>query len=163
MSFGRFFIYITMLFMTFAVSAQSLTLTPFAYGAVRFGAKLTDVEAKLKARASPKKREFACDYVRFKQYSHISFMVEAGVITRADAEADIKNSAGINIGMPFKEFRRRYPKALIEPHKYNENGHYLTLKSADSRAALVFEESDGKVNAVRAGLYPAVDYVEHCL
>ena len=55
-----------------------------------------------------------------------------------------------------------HPKVEVRPHKYDDSGHYLILDATGGREALVFEESDGKVTAIRAGLKPAVEYVEGC-
>ncbi len=143
--------------------ANAETLSPRGYGQVKFGAKLDAVEKQLKQVASPQKREFACDFVKFKKYPGLKFMVEEGVITRADAEKRIKNSAGVAVGARLSQVMRAHPNIRIEPHKYDENGHYLILSTTDGRSALVFEESNRKVTQVRAGIKPSVEYVEGCL
>jgi hypothetical protein len=58
--------------------------------------------------------------------------------------------------------KKRFPHVRIDPHKYDEEGHYLVLLTPDGKAALLFEEGGGMVTDVRAGLEPSVEYVEGC-
>ena len=90
-------------------------------------------------------------------------MVEDGVVTRADAEIGIKNSAGVEIGMTISQVKSLHPNIRIKQHKYDEKGHYLVLPTEDNRAAILFEEGHGKITNFRAGLQPSVEYVEGCL
>lgn len=143
--------------------ANAETLSPQGYGQIKFGTKIEIVEKQLKQAASPQKREFDCDFVKFEKYPGLVFMVEEGVITRADAEKTIKNSAGVAVGSTLRQVKRAHPNIRTEPHKYDDNGHYLILSTTDNRSALVFEESNGKVTEVRAGIKPSVEYVEGCL
>lgn len=145
-----------------AVSAIEV-LSPLGYGEVRFGDELAQVEEKLGQAAFPKSREWGCDFVSFKKYPRIRFMVEEGVVTRADAETGVKNSAGVTVGMSFRRVKSRHPTIEVAPHKYDDRGHYLVLPAEDGRAALLFEESSGQITAVRAGVRPSVEYVEGCL
>ncbi len=151
------------LFTGYWLSANAEILSPQGYGQVKFGTKIGVVEKQLKQASSPKKREFDCDFVKFKKYPGLVFMVEAGIITRADAGKTIKNSAGVAVGSTLKQVKRTHPNIHVEPHKYDENGHYLVLSTEDNRSALVFEESDGKVTKIRAGIKPSVENVEGCL
>lgn len=143
--------------------ATAQILSPRGYGAIQFGAQLRDVESRLKERAEPRNREFGCDFVQFKKYPGVHFMVENGIVTRADVAPDIPNSSGVRIGTRLSKLKRRFPEVKVEPHKYDEHGHYLSLSTTDGKAALLFEEGDGRVTNVRAGLFPSVAYVEGCL
>jgi hypothetical protein len=143
--------------------AQALVLSPLGYGEVRFGTKLSEVETKLKQLAEPRTRELGCDFVKFNRYPGIQFMVEEGVVTRADAESTIPNSVGVSVGMTLSAVKSLHPSVQIEPHKYDDEGHYLVLLTSDGRYAFVFEEGEGKVTDVRAGTRPSVEYVEGCL
>jgi hypothetical protein len=145
----------------FASSAQ--ILSPRGYGVIAFGEQLKDAEARVQEVVSSTIQEPGCDFVRFKKYPGIKFMVEDGVIMRADAAGTIRNSSGVKVGMRLAEVKRRYPGVKVEPHKYDDHGHYLSLPTSDGKAALLFEESLGRVTYVRAGLYPSVEYVEGCL
>ena len=143
--------------------ATAHILSPRAYGDIQFGARLTDVEARLKESAVPRNHEFGCDFVQFEKYPGVHFMVEDGIVTRADVAPNIPNSSGVRIGTRLSEVKRRFPEVKVEPHKYDEHGHYLSLPTKDGKAALLFEEVDGRVTDVRAGLFPSVAYVEGCL
>jgi hypothetical protein len=49
----------------------------------------------------------------------------------------------------------------VTPRKYSD-GHYLTIKSEDGRFQIVFETDGHKVTSYRAGLLPAIAWVEGC-
>jgi len=139
-------------------------LTDQSYGIVRFGSKLVEVEKKLGERAKGQTGDQGCDFVTFKRYPGIKFMVEKGILTRADVtDSSIPNSLGIKIGTTLDEVKRRYPKVIVEPHQYDPTGHYVIFKSKDRKRAIVFEEGDGRITDVRAGLEPSAEYVEGCL
>lgn len=143
--------------------ATAQILSPRGYGNIQFGTKLTDVESRLKESAEPRNREFDCAFVQFKKHPGVRFMVENGIVTRADVAPNIPNSSGVRVGTRLSEVKRRFPEVKVEPHKYDEHGHYLSLPTADGKAALLFEEGDGRVTDVRAGLFPSVAFVEGCL
>lgn len=142
-------------------TAAAQMLSPDGYGKIHFGDRLDAVERRLGQRAAPRPADPACSIVRFKRYPSVSFMVEQGVITRADAKNVIRNSAGITARMSARDAQRHKPALRAEPHKYNEHGQYLVLAQGADKA-LVFETSHGKLTRMRGGLKPAVDYVESC-
>jgi len=139
-------------------------LTDQSYGIVRFGSKLVEVEKKLAEKAKRHTGDQGCDFVTFKKYPGVKFMVEKGIVTRADAtDSSIHNALGIKIGTTLDEVKQRHPKVIIKPHQYDPTGHYLVFKSTDEKRAIVFEEGEGKITDVRAGSEPSVEYVEGCL
>lgn len=138
-------------------------LSPRGYGVVRFGMNIQEAELKLRQKATEPYSGKGCDYIEFKKYPGLRFMVEDGVITRADARKDVRNSAKVRVGTSLDRIKAMHPHIEVEPHKYDDEGHYLILNTDDGHAALVFEESKGKVTDVRGGLKPAVEYVEGCL
>jgi hypothetical protein len=69
----------------------------------------------------------------------------------------------VSVGDMLGDVTAKYPVAQVVPHKYDPAGRYVIFKSADKKAALVLEESGGKVTKIRAGLEPSVEYVEGCL
>lgn len=142
---------------------ETPVLSPSGYGLVQFGQPLESVEKNLGEAASPKERESACDFVTFRKYPRIRFMVEEGIVTRADAKAGVRNSAKIGVGSSLARVQAMHPGIRIMPHKYDDKGHYLILDSTDGSAAVLFEVSGGKVTHVRAGKKPSVEYVEGCL
>jgi hypothetical protein len=139
------------------------TLTDRSYGPINFGEKLADVEIRIGERPRAETGDSDCDYVTFSKFPGVRFMIERGVVTRADvAGAEIPNSLGIEIGTTLVEVKRRYPKVVVQAHHYDPAGHYLIFRSEGGRYAIVFEEGDGKVTDVRGGLEPSVEYVEGC-
>lgn len=143
---------------------DALVLTDQSYGVVQFGGKLSEIELRLGEKAERQTGLENCNFVAFKKYQGIKFMVEKGIVTRGDVTTPaIRNTLGIKIGTPLAEVQSRFPKVVVEPHQYDPNGHYLIFKSSDGKRATVFEEADGKVTHVRAGLEPSVEYVEGCL
>jgi hypothetical protein len=50
----------------------------------------------------------------------------------------------------------------VRPHKYSPSGHYLVVVTSAKHAVVI--ETDGeRVDALRGGEIPAVEYVEGCL
>ena len=154
--------FLLLIFVVLAAAAAKPTLTFDSYGLVVFGTRLPDIENKLGEKAEIAPVNPSCSYVKFKRYADAAFMMEDGVITRADVTEDAPNALGITVGTSFSEVKRKFPNVIVEQHAYDSGGHYLILKSADKKKAIVMEESDGKVTRVRGGLIPSVQYVEGC-
>jgi hypothetical protein len=94
----------------------------------------------------------------------IVFMFERNTLTRIDlADAHHFTLSGLRVGDTEDRARELYLGRFEEsPHKYLEEGHYLTLRSADKRHALVIETDGRFVTRLRAGVVPSVEYVEGC-
>lgn len=143
--------------------AAQPVLSPQGYGAVTFGMPLSAAEKRLGKARDLSTESDACYYVEFAQYPDLRFMIEKGMVERAEAEVSLANSAGVRLGATVEQIKRRYPHARIRPHKYDEAGQYVILPTRDGRAALLFEASGGVTSRIRAGREPAVEYVEGCL
>jgi hypothetical protein len=50
----------------------------------------------------------------------------------------------------------------VGPHKYIDNGHYLTAKSNDGHYGIRFETEDGKITAYYVGRFDAIQTVARC-
>jgi hypothetical protein len=149
---------------TTSLATERFVLTDKSYGLVNFGGKLEAIVKKVGEKAKGETDDRECDFVTFKKYPGIKFMVEDGIVTRADAiSPQIQNKLQIRIGTSMEEVKRRYPTVEVKPHKYEETGHYLIFKSQDGKRAILFEEGNGKVTDTRAGVEPSVEYVEGCL
>ena len=144
-----------------SATASSQVLSPDGYGKIQFGQRLDQVERKLGQRATPRPADPACSMVGFKRYPQVRFMVENGVITRADAKGVVRNSAGVTARMSAREALRHAPAMRSELHKYDKNGAYLVLPKGEDKA-LIFEASKGNITRMRAGTKPSVEYVETC-
>lgn len=139
-------------------------LSSQGFGPARFGVKLADLEKTLEEKSEPLgANDPACNSVRFGQLPGVRFMVEQGVITRADADAGTPNELGLAVGDTLEQAKQKAPALEVGPHKYLPAGHYLTVKSADAKSAIIMEEDGKAITKIRAGLQPAVAYVEGCL
>jgi hypothetical protein len=71
--------------------------------------------------------------------------------------------SGARIGTTEEELKTMYgPRLDIQPHKYDENGHTITVKSSGGGHGLRFETSAGRVTAIQAGPWEHLNYVEGC-
>jgi hypothetical protein len=65
------------------------------------------------------------------------------------------------VGTSGDAIRQKFGAAITEqPNKYEPEVTELMLSQGTAR--FVFELQDGKVRAWRAGVEPAIHYVEHC-
>lgn len=139
-------------------------LSAQGYGPARFGTRLSDVERVLEEKSEHLgASDPACHSVRFNQLPGVRFMVENGIITRADADPGTPNELGLSVGDTLAQARNKYPDIGVGPHKYLPAGHYLTVRGAEPKSAIVMEEDGKRITKIRAGLEPAVGYVEGCL
>ena len=129
-------------------------VSPRATGPVRFG-------------VTPAEGGDACHYtVPAGAPAGLRFMAESGRVVRVDVDsAGPATDRGARVGMTEAEIARLYPEGLrTMPHKYVDGGHYLvfTPPGADSAFRVVFETDGRRVTSYRAGIEPAVEYVERC-
>ena len=92
------------------------------------------------------------------------FMVENERITRLEtADPRFRTKSGVRVGDSEADARKTYGKRLeVKRHKYYETGHYLIVRSADDRYALLMETDRKKIVYIRAGVWPSVGYWEGC-
>jgi hypothetical protein len=145
--------------------ADDAVLSATALGPITFGSELREIETRIAESALPEEGEGndACQYVSFSAYLETMFMVEHGIITRADVGPMVKNSLEVAVGALMEDVRKAHPAVQIQPHQYDPEGYYLIFPTADGRAAIVMEVGGGKVTDIRGGLEPSVEYVEGCL
>jgi hypothetical protein len=93
----------------------------------------------------------------------VGLMFENGRISRIEIYTkSISTFSGARISNSEEEVKRIYGKRmLIEPHRYDDRGHYLKVFSSDKKSSLVFETDGHLVTEMRAG--PGAEYVEGCL
>ena len=114
------------------------------YGEIQFSMSVQEAEKVLDQQHlspwSDSSNGESCKYVSFEAYPEVYFMVEENIITRAETkrEMDLPNILNITIGESLESIRSRYPEAEVSGHKYDENGHYIVIKSANSAHAFVF-------------------------
>jgi hypothetical protein len=112
----------------------------------------------------------ACDFVFPAVGAGIPFgvnvMVVKGKIARIDVDTGtVTTEDGVKIGDTEDRVKSVYGDELqVQPHKYIEGGHYMTVKgdSASAGKAIVFETDGKRVTMFRAGRIPEVQWVEGC-
>jgi hypothetical protein len=136
-------------------------------GPVRFGAPVGQAARALEGRFEGV-RGSGCEYTRTADMpAGLRLMVEDGRVVRADVDsAGIRTGSGAEVGRTEAEIERLYPGRISrQPHKYVPEGFYLIFTSrdpADGEYRLIFETDGRVVTRYRAGLRPAVEYVEGC-
>lgn len=139
------------------------TLSWTGYGPVHFGMTVKEAETVAGPRADADRiLNPDCDYLQFASLPGIRLMVEAGVITRGDAGPGIGNTLGITVGATLASVRAAHPEAQVSPHKYDPTGHAVWFTGPDGKSGIVMEAHNGVITLIRAGLKPAVEYVESC-
>lgn len=108
----------------------------------------------------------ACTYARSPSLpSGAVLMFENGRIARIDVlTGSSRTVEGAGIGDTEARLKSLYgDRVVTTPHKYTDEGHYLTVQSkSDSTHKIVFETDGYKVLRFRSGKTPAVEYVEGC-
>jgi hypothetical protein len=141
-------------------------LTLNGLGPLRIGMTLKDVEdAGFRVKIEHNFDVNECAQAEVEGQKHIWLMFENGRLARVEVYGGRTTTfSGVRVGDTEERVRKTYGARLtVEPHKYDDNGHYLIVFSTDRRQALVME-TDGKVvTEFRAGLALPAQYVEGCL
>ena len=146
-----------------ALSAAEPMLSWDAYGPIRFGSRLVELNEKVDFAVTRVGGAAGCKFVQLARFPRAIFMVRDGVVMRADVDKGVPNTFGVAVGADLATLRKRYPAMRVEPHRDDENGHYLIFDSPDRTRAIVLQETGGRVSGIRAGLQPSVEYVDRCL
>ena len=104
-----------------------------------------------------------CWYLRYG--SDFALMIIDGKVARVELQSASKlgTYSGARIGTTEAELQSLYGARLdVQPHKYEANGHAITLKSSGGDFGLRFETAGGKVTAIQAGPWEHLNYVEGC-
>lgn len=106
-----------------------------------------------------------CWYLRHPGEAGFDLMVIDDRVVRIEirAESKLGTLSGARIGTTEAELRTWYGERLdVQPHKYDESGHTITLRAPDGSVGLRFETSAGKVTAIQSGPWEHLHYVERC-
>ena len=150
-------------------TVSDLALSEEGLGQIQIGMTLTEAVNMGLVNERPDMKS-ACDFVFPAVGAGIPFgvnvMVVKGKIARIDVDTGtVTTEDGAKIGDTEDRIKSIYGDELtIEPHKYIEGGHYLTVKgdSASAGKAIVFETDGKRVTMFRAGRIPEVEWVEGC-
>jgi len=151
-----------------AGDASSWALRADGVGPVKVGMTVAEADQALPGGLDNTTGLEACDYVRPKQGpGGVSLMVVDGRIARVDVvdSARVPTTAGVMPGESEARVREAYPGVRVQPHKYDDRGHYMVVipgAPSDTLHRIVFETDGAKVTRMRGGLFPAVEFVEGC-
>ena len=142
-------------------------LTESGIGPVRVGMTVAEAAAALSSEITQADTQ-ECAYVGLLGLpAGVSLMTERGRVVRVDVDdsSHVATTRGARVGWTEAQVLAAYPGARVEPHKYEEDGHYLVAlpgAPADTVHRIVFETARGVVTRFRGGVVPAVEYVEGC-
>ena len=107
-----------------------------------------------------------CWYLNYRGGSSaFDLMIIGGNVVRVElkGESRLHTFSGAGIGTTEDDLKAMYGARLdIQPHKYDTNGHTITLKSSGGDHGLRFETSGGRVTAIQAGPWEHLNYVQGC-
>jgi hypothetical protein len=150
-------------------SVSDLALSEEGLGQIQIGMNLTDAVNMGLLNENPTMNT-QCDFV-FPAVGAgipdgVSVMVVKGKIARIDVDTgSVTTEDGAKIGDTEDHIKSIYgDEVKVEPHKYIEGGHYMTVAgdSASAGKALVFETDGKRVTMFRGGRVPEVKWVEGC-
>jgi hypothetical protein len=134
-------------------------------GPIKIGMTLPQLNVALHEKFKlPKAREDqGCFYAKPARH-HMSLMIENKHLVRIDIDKPgVPTEKGIQVGDSERHAPEIYgPETKVEEHKYNPDGHYLTVRSKDRRYGIRFETDKGKIEEFYAGTFEAIQYVEGC-
>ena len=148
--------------------ANDWRVTTAGYGPARIGMSVADTETALgtKLVAEGPVDNPECHYLRPEPaVEGLWFMVANDRVVRIEVtEPGITTRSGLGVGDSEARVKRALGASVeVTPHKYvAPDGNYLTIWSADRRAAVRFETLNGKVSSFYAGQVPQVTFVEGC-
>jgi len=156
-----------LVFLTNASAAPTWCLGLGALGPIRAGMKVEEV---LRLADWPgmetKQQPQDCWYLNYDgNGTDFRLMIIKSTVVRIELHGGSKlhTFSGARIGMTEDELAALYGARLdVQPHKYDEHGHTITLKSGSGEYGLRFETSGGKVTAIQSGPWEHLHYVEGC-
>jgi len=150
-----------------ALAASSWCLGMSGLGPIRAGMSVEQVMGLADFSGLERKSPAGeCWYLNYRgDSSAFDLMIIGNTVVRLEVKGDSKlhTFSGAAIGTTEEQLRKMYgPRLDIQPHKYVENGHTITVKSSGGDYGLRFETSAGKVTAIQAGPWEHLNYVEGC-
>ncbi|HTU67195.1 MAG TPA: hypothetical protein VMF52_14700 [Steroidobacteraceae bacterium] len=149
-----------------APAGPRVCLSMTGLGPVRAGMTVDEVLPLLDWSLRPRKRPAEdCWYLRYEGPAAFRLMIIANRVVRIElaGPTTLTTFAGAGIGTREDELRRLYGERLdVQPHKYVEGGHTITLRSGAGTEGLRFETANGAVTALQAGPWEHLNYVEGC-
>ena len=156
-----------MLLAAVASAASSWCLGMGGLGPIRAGMTVEQVMALADFSGLERKSPAGeCWYLHYRgDSSAFDLMIIGNVVVRLEVkgESRLHTFSGAAIGTTEDQLKAMYGSRLdIQPHKYDVNGHTITVKSSGGDHGLRFETSAGRVTAIQAGPWEHLNYVEGC-
>jgi len=156
-----------MLLAAAASAASSWCLGMGGLGPIRAGMTVEQVMALADFSGLERKSPAGeCWYLHYRgDSSAFDLMIIGNVVVRLEVkgESRLHTFSGAAIGTTEDQLKAMYGSRLdIQPHKYDEHGHTITVKSSGGDHGLRFETSAGRVTAIQAGPWEHLNYVEGC-
>jgi hypothetical protein len=136
---------------------------PDGGGVLKFRMPLAKAIAATKGDFFTKRANLECSYFRTSRSPiGVKVMVADRVVVRIDVDSgSTATPEGIRIGSTEAQVNSAYGgRAATGPHKYTD-GNVITV-TGDGDFRYVFETNGSKVTRYRAGVMPAVEWVEGC-
>ncbi|MBG54039.1 MAG: hypothetical protein CML99_16735 [Rhodobiaceae bacterium] len=140
------------------VAAQGPFLTKAGFGTIRINETLAADIPRIQEET------YGCTYARAEtDNGPVFIMTIDGKVARIElGEKGATLENGLGIGSLEDEIIAAFgDKAVVEPNKYDEQGTDYQITLSES-AGLIFNVSEGKVQAFRVGRYPELEWVEGC-
>ena len=135
-------------------------------GAVRAGMTVDEVLPLLDwSGLERRQRAGECWYLRYGGPDAFRLMIIDDRIVRIELTGTTRlhTLSGAGIGTTEAALESLYGARLdVQPHKYVEGGHTITLRSGAGTEGLRFETAKGAVTAIQAGPWEHLHYVEGC-
>jgi hypothetical protein len=112
-----------------------------------------------------RQRAGECWYLRYDGPNAFRLMIIDDRVVRIELtdRTRLHTFAGAGIGTREADLEKMYGARLdVQPHKYVEGGHTITLRSGAGTEGLRFETAKGAVTAIQAGPWEHLNYVEGC-
>jgi hypothetical protein len=143
------------------------TVTPEGIGPLRVGMTVAEANKAVSGGFSaPPSADPACSYARTaKAPEGVAVMLQNNKIARVEIRnGSTPTAEGARIGDTESRINSLYSgRVTTSAHKYVTGGHYLTITPVNDTTHRIVFETDGKVvTNYRAGVLPAVEYVERC-
>ena len=146
-------------------ASDTWTLRPDRIGPIKVGMTLPQLNTALheKFKFPDNKEDQGCFYVKPAKYL-VSLMIEDNHLARVDVnKRGIPPEKGIQVGDSEKHALQVYgADGKVVEHKYNPDGHYLTVRSKEGRYGMRFETDKRKIQEFYGGTLEAIQYVEGC-
>ena len=151
-----------------SAAAEDWRITTAGYGPAKIGMSVAEASAALgmKLVSEGPVDNPECHYLRPEPaVEGLWFMISNDRVVRVEVNAPgITTRSGLGVGDAESRVKETFGASLeVTPHKYvAPDGSYLTVWSANHKAAVRFETLQGKVTSFYAGRVPEVEYVEGC-